>query len=252
MILETPKHEEFKNIINMLNSINNDCLFELFDDKIRALISNPQNTVFVLFEIKSKFFTKYDKELSEKITIDISDLHKVLYNKKDKINLSTNSDDSKIILKSKNTETGMPLIETIEQPRTFEQVKKSTDEIIPESIIKLSPLQLLEFIGEITFLTSDKTITLKINESQIKISNITDENKNSVVKIPMLDNIKIECKEETKVKINYDLLSEILTPLTKLSEILIISIKKQSPLIIKAIAPNMDITIIIAPFVDND
>jgi len=247
--------EEIKNIKNFSTCIN--CLNKagaigrVIKRNDKTIISVFDGVVFVLCEIP-ELKKEYDNNIDLRT---IQKLCKTLH-EQDVLKLIINDDIIEAKVHKPKSER------TYKFPNLIDEDIKQQDKAIekamalnPPNEVHTSPEWIVEQIDALIFKDSDKNLHKVIMHLKEKRFSLNDDNKTigeSTVSLLSFDEYKIKFKNESKVKINYYLIKDIIAQMKQFSNKIMVKMDNDYPVKFMCYDQSYKITVIVAPMIEND
>lgn len=247
--------EEISNLKNF--SICISCLSKIQDigrlskKDGKTILSAYDGIVFILCEVP-ELKQEYDTYLDLRTMIKLC---KTL-DEKDKLNIEIQDSHVEAIIKKSKTERKYKFPNLVEDDKNKHD--KSIDKaskINPTNEVQTSPDWIMEQIDSLIFKEINKNTQKVIFNLKEKVFFLKDSNETqgeSTISLFDFGEYKIKFIKESKVKINYYMIKDLIPLLKQFSDKILIKLDSDYPLKIVAYDQMYKITIIIAPWIENN
>ena len=235
---------QFKESINIISDLVNEATFNISKEGVELVAMDPANVAMVIFKMFNNCFSEYDTN-DVKLSVNLSDLNKILRRVHPKDILTLELGDNQLILKIKDDVArtfNLPIIELEEKEQKIPDLKFPISIVMPSSMLT-GAIEDADIVAESVMFEADKGIFTLFASGDL-----------SQAKIEMKEgeNIKIEASEKVKAKYSIEYLKKMIGG-AKLSENVEVRFKNDYPLRLDfKVIDKMSLGFILAPRVDAD
>ena len=219
---------------------------QLTDDGVQMIAMDPANVAMISFNLLASSFVTYEKESTEKFTINLNSFKQVLRRIKggDTLTLEDDENKLKVTLQSSSKRTfHLPLIDVEDREQKVPDLNFAVNITTPSAVLN-DAIDDVDVVGE--------SVSLSATENMFTVSSKGDVSQ-AKVDIPADNVTTVSCTEEgARSKYSIEYLKKMIQG-AKLADQVAVRFSKDYPLRLEYLVQNkVELAFVLAPRVDND